>query len=151
MRDFRLYAMRDITPEAEQGFRPSGRAALESLKANTFAHQLGSRLATSCAPSAPSLSNERSRLVWFSLAQRSNRAVASPSIVLGRLPYGRFVGYAYGYQGIQQANKRAGDSAYVRRARLWSDECSVESRVARSNSSSVRHRQHRSGTSPSHS
>ena len=37
-------------------------------------------------------------------------------------------------KGIQPANKRAGDSAYVRRARLWSDECSVESRVARSHS-----------------
>ena len=56
-----------------------------------------------------------------------------------------------GDKGIQPANKRAGDSAYVRRARMWSDGCSVESRVVRSHSSSARHRQPRSGASPSRS
>eukprot|EP00935_MAST-01C_sp_MAST-1C-sp1_P001104 g1104.t1 len=58
-----------------------------------------------------------SNLLAHFRSTRSNRAVASPFITVGRLPCGRFVGYAYEYQGIQPANKRAGDSAYELQAR----------------------------------
>ena len=49
-----------------------------------FAHQFGSRLATWRAPSGPSFSPARSRLVSFPLSQRSSRALASLFIALRR-------------------------------------------------------------------